>query len=458
VKKLPISLILLLATLFLFFACVPENEITITFYIYPPNSGTANATNNNDGTYTIKAIPNENWKFDHWSGSVQGNINNYVITPTGSLTITANFVETSENPGWLFMAFMAGNSGLGDALWEDTNEMEHGLYLLEQAGQSIDMIKIAVLFDGESSSHPDNKLYVLGPDSTVNTTASASTIDYSSEKWWTGDVDTGSATTVKEFIQWAETKFPSYSHRMLLLSDHGGGPGKKAGKDTIKSVCGDSSSGNTIHTWELRTSLEEAGFDSNNKLTIIGMDACDMGYIEEGYEYRNVSEYFIGSIKGEPGDGWEFHYWLPNITESSSGDEVARQIVLAYKQNYYPNEALTGADLSQMDNLKTAINNLATSIISNSEQSAANSAYYNSNYGEFGQFCVNVETGSFSQATKDLATAAKNILGDAVVYTYAGTYDGNFEGFGYDVKKGLSITNYNNSSLEFSQGNTWGTW
>jgi len=451
-KKLPISLILLLATLFLFFACSPENEITITFNVNPTNAGTATATNNGDGTYTIKAIANQNWKFDHWSGSVQGNTNNYVITPTGSLTITANFIEIT--PGWLFMMFMAGNSGLGDCLWEDVNEMEHGLYLLEQAGQLIDKIKIVVLFDGESSSHPDNKLYELGPEATVNTTASASTIDYSSEKWWTGDVDSGSATNVKEFIQWAETKFPGYPNRMLMLSNHGGGPGK----GITKSVCWDDDSGNYISTSELRIALENAGFNSNNKLTIIGMDACDMGYIEEGYEYRNISEYFIGSPKTEPGDGWEFDYWLPNITENSLGKDVAHQIVLSYKQKYYPDEMLTGADLSQIENLKTAINNLATSIISNGEQSVAESALNYSSYGEFGQFCVNVENGSFSQATKDLATVAKNTLGDVVVYAYAGTYDGNYEGYGYDIKKGLSILSDSNSSLEFSQGNAWGTW
>ncbi len=377
-----------------------------------------------------------------------------------------DLVGVDTAPGWLFMMFMAGNSGLGNALWQDVNEMEHGLYLLQEAGQSIDNMKILVLFDGESSSHPDNMLYELGPESTVNTAASSNTLDLSSEKWWTGDVDTGNGATVTAFVQWAEARYPGYTNKMLMLSNHGGGPDKGNGEDDelLKYVCSDNSSGNHMRTSQVRVALENAGYNESNKLTVFGMDACLMGNIEESYEYRNLVEYFVVSPETEPGDGWEFDYWLPNITDSSLAEEVVYQIVLSYKQKYSPSETLTAVNLSKMEDLKTAINTLATSITSNGESSAAKTAFNNSNgyyysyLREFGKFCANIESGSFSSATKSAAAGAKNALGEAVVYAYAGTGDGNYEGYGSDIKKGLSIVGTSQSwysSLQFSTGNAW---
>jgi len=379
----------------------------------------------------------------------------------GIYQFTLEVIGVENVTGWLFMMYMAGNSGLGDHLWEDVNEMEYGLYLLQQAGQFIDNIKILVLFDGESTSHPDNKLYDIGFDTTMNTKAGPNTLDLSNEKWWTGDVDTGDASTVTQFVNWSINRYGDFTNRMLILSNHGGGPDK----EITREICSDSSSGNHIKTNQLRIALENAGFNSTNKLTILGMDACLMGDIEEAYEYRNVAGYFVASPKGEPLDGWEFQYWLPNITEDSFAEDIAYQIVLSYKQRYYPSETLTAVDLSKMETLKTSISELASQIITDGKESEAKNImntvhYYSISYlKEFGEFCNKLSTSTYmTPAIKNKATISATALGEAVIYAYAGTYDGNYEGYGSVIKRGLSVVSSIQSfysSLQFSQSNIW---
>ncbi len=376
-----------------------------------------------------------------------------------------NVEGVNAQPGWLFMMYMDGDNNLDSLLWGDVNEMEYGLHQLQQNGVDISNIHFLVLWDGYGSG--DSALYELGPDSVEDTNMGPNTIDLTSEKWWSGDeVNVGDGTNVTEFLNWAETRYTGFMNRMLLFSNHGGGPGK--GDIPDRGVCWDDTNGHDyLSTKEVRESIENAGFNANNKLSIIGFDVCMQGNIEEAYEHRNVSNYMVASPESEQGDGWEFNDWIPRMTSDMEDPEsLVTHIVQSYRDNFGSDQTLTATNLNEMDNLKSAIDDLASAIMADSKQSAAQSimssahSYSYSYLHEFGIFCMGLENSSnMTSNIQTKATTAKDALGNAVVYAWAGPSGGNYDGEGSVVKRGLSISAQTNlspggaySDLQFSIG------
>jgi hypothetical protein len=477
-KKLFIIIAITALTAFLF--CMPGadgnyNGFTLTINIEPTGKGEViEEMMDGKGTevqLTAQAIAT-NYEFSHWKGDLSSEDNPATVTMDQDKTITAVFAEPKEE-GWLFMMYMDGDNNLENALWTDINEMEYGLYQLDQSGVDISKIHFMILWDGASNG--DSELFELAPDSSENYTLSSNTINHTSEKWWTGnEVNVGDGDNVTAFLTWAEAKYPDYTHRMLMFSNHGGGPGKDA-DFPLKAVCwDDTNGGDYLSTSEIRVSVENAGFGMGNKLSIIGFDVCMQGNIEEAYEHRNISEYFVASPESEGGDGWEFNDWIPRISGSMmSPEDLSTEIVMSFKDNfagwggYYSYDTLTAANLSEMDNLKQAIDELATAIVTDNKISEAKSIMnsthsYNYSYlHEFGEFCMDLESSSnMTTNIKNKATATSNALGKSIVYAWADSNGGNYDGRGDVIKRGLSISATTSiggegyTSLDFSNSTT----
>ncbi|MCD6488404.1 MAG: hypothetical protein J7K21_04185 [Desulfurococcales archaeon] len=105
-----------------------------------------------------------------------------------------------------------------------------------------------------------------------------------------GEVNTGDPDTLKSFIEFVVGNYPA-EHYMLIIWDHGGGPGGAAWDY--------SSDDDYLTLKEIREAVEEAGVH----LDIIGFDACLMATIDAAYEFRNVADYLVASEETEPGHG-----------------------------------------------------------------------------------------------------------------------------------------------------------
>jgi hypothetical protein len=350
-------------------------------------------------------------------------------------------------PGYLFMMYMDGDNNLESLLWGDINEMEYGLYQMDPALR--DTVHILVLWDGtagyDSTTPAGGKLYELAMDDSEDNSLADSTIDHTSEKWWPGDeVDMGDGATITSFITWARAKYPGMMNEVFIMSNHGGGV--KSNDLPDRYGWSDNDNGTHLYTNEIQQGFLGAGCDSDT-LSIIGMDACIMSAVEEAYEYRNVGDFFIASPENEGGDGWEFDDWLPNMELVTDPRALSQIIVESYRDDIGGSQCLTATDLSQMENLKTKIDELAAAMyaegdeagvkaVINSTASNGNSCWY---LGELFQNIANATT--LSQSLKGLGTDARNVLGDAIVYSWRGSYYSGpqYDGVGTDTQEGLVI-------------------
>jgi hypothetical protein len=367
-----------------------------------------------------------------------------------TFNISGNCVDQpSTTDGWLFMMYMDGDNNLNSALWGDVNEMEKGLY--DMPSDLRQNVHIIVLWDGSGSysGGPEHTyLYELGPESYENTSLSSNSITLT-DGWFTNgdELDMGNGSNLTQLIQYARDRYPNMENEVLIMSNHGGGVKSNGYPD--RYGWSDDTNGGHLYTNEIQQALINAGC-STDKLSMLGMDACLMGVIEEAYEYRNLSEFFVASPETEQGDGWEFNHWMPQMTTSTTPEQLVTKLVQSYKYNfdssYGSDQTLTAVRLSEMEDLKTAIDYFAEKLYAEGSSSSlksdiSNTANVSISHQRFlGFFCDRVINGSYSTSLENAAHGVKDALGNAVVYAWADTaHNGGYYGTGSTVENGLLI-------------------
>ncbi len=420
-------------------------------------------THYEEGTViTLEAEAGSGDSFTKWSG--KGIPAEDVKKPSISITmgksdmeIGAEFTGEVSPLDWLIMVYADGDCNLETQIWGDLNEMELGLHELSDSVRN--NIRVVVLWDGipqyEVDAPEGARLYELGPDSESNNLLSLATKDLTETKWWTGDeVDMSNGATLTAFLKWAKEVHPDYVNTMLILSDHGGGPRSRGGK-LQRGIIWDDTAGEDhfLETKEFSQALDAAGFNGENKLSLLGLDACLMASVEEAYEHRTVADYYVASLQTEQGDGWEYDHWIPQITKGMTPAGLGTVLVESYRTNFINNsggimgesddQTLSCTDLSKMDNLKTTIdalgkaikdNNLVTNCKAKFEESTSFGGSW-ADLHEVGDFVSRLS----STAVSAEATAVTNAMKEAIVYSWADANKGNYFGPGSSTGKGLHL-------------------
>lgn len=256
---------------------------------------------------------------------------------------------------WLVIMYLDGDNNLNDPIYIDLNEAEYGLYQLSET----DSVKVVALWDGwdfvkgnetgETSYFKNTaatKLLELGKDN-LNTYSIDNTYNLSSEtkdytkfaSWITdNEVDMSSEQTLENFINWVNDNY-SADHTILQFSNHGGGPrsvslyNKEYGR---RSMCWDESSGGQsfLKTSDVSKALKACGFGQDNKLTMIMEDVCLGGSLEECYELKDYAEYYIGSPNNIPGLGFDYTKFISSLKTGESIKEIGANLVYSYKSDY----------------------------------------------------------------------------------------------------------------------------
>lgn len=99
---------------------------------------------------------------------------------------------------------------------------------------------------------------------------------------------------------------------------------------------------------------------NNQKLDLLGMDACLMAMVEIGYLARNSVRYLVASQEIELAYGWNYLSLLPLFSAPSTDPfKIAQSIVTAYG-NYYQDKTQfftqSALNLEYVDQLKNSIN------------------------------------------------------------------------------------------------------
>ena len=312
--------------------------------------------------------------------------------------------EETLADGTLVMVYMAGANSLSSEIITDLNNMELGLYnsspttkrnlhvvaLADQMDSNIDdeyALQCAwngtrlyeVQSDSSSATYllSSGKLVSANIGSTLVKTASY-TLNGQTVEWRTSsdqEEDMGDISTLAHFIYWARETHPYCSKQILILWDHGAGYSSEysysASSESSRNVCSDDetvveknledeSFGTTLYIDEIHELLETI-YSEDNKLEMIGFDACYMGQYEVAYEFKDVAKYMAASPVTEYG-GWTYDYIFAQDDSVLSGKNFAMNVVTGYEIDNYTGNCMTAFDLSYMTELKEKIDNLASDV------------------------------------------------------------------------------------------------
>lgn len=434
---------------------------------------------------------------------------------------------------WLFMMYLDGDNNLDPDIWKNLNQTEHSLYSIRNtdgtAKDGYASVSVVALWDGDKNG--DSVLYELGAEATTNTAISTTTVNLSRTASWmsSGEVNMGSKDTLVNFITWAKSRYAA-TNVILLMSDHGGGP--RSLEDSAKggkSICEDDTSGNSIlYTKDVSTALATAGYSSSNKLNMLFTDACLLGSVESAYQIKDYADYYIASPQSIPGGGWDYEDLMPSFTSIATCVTVGNKIItdystqyhnsdaawkeeitdsqargsgivtedfakIAYTQTWYMTSTLTFVDLSKMDAVKTAVDDLAAAIIDlevtyndylayvETTDTIANSMFYDAAAHQYdiGYFAYKVYNDTNStDAIKAKATAVMTALNNAIISSWRDAHDSIGSGNLYtyinsgssETPFGLTISTvceydkgilaypyYYNTDLAFGENSAWFT-
>jgi len=142
-----------------------------------------------------------------------------------------------------------------------------------------------------------------------------------------GEVNMADPAELVSFVNWGIGNYPA-THYFLVLWDHGDGwQGVVVDDDPVI--------GDRLNATELRTAMDAIVAANGRRIDLLGNDACRMT-LEIQYELADFVDYFVGSEKDEPKEGWPYTPFLQALTADPAmgpGD-VARTLVDAYVGGY----------------------------------------------------------------------------------------------------------------------------
>jgi len=457
----PVLLIVLSAAVLFLSGCSLFFPFTISVEVVPPEGGTVEIYPPGDrygegDSVNIKAVPEEGYVFSRWEGDLSGYNPEEEFVMDGDKEITAYF-ESLEPRKWTIMVYLDGDNNLEPEAFTDMNYMELGLYNAENSGNgfpedSYIIVLVDCLGTADEYGWSGTRLYRLRADGTSSDILSEQLDDGGPGFGHCdplGELNMGNPETLSWFLERCGTYFPSEKYG-LILWNHGGGARSLDPRD----ICEDTDSSDILNLNEVQTALSRS-FSGTEKLDFLGMDACLMGTAEVAYEFRDITECMSFSPANEYG-GWAYEEIFGEMTGSTTSAQLARKVVEKYRDkslSYGLNvNTQTAVDLSSISGLKTALDGLAaafdtsgnTSTIEGLRDSATH--YYENEqqsiawpYYEIGSLCDALE-GSYpsgSGAVYNALTAVRSALSDVIIYAWAGSGRGDYEGAG--IGNGLSV-------------------
>jgi hypothetical protein len=288
---------------------------------------------------------------------------------------------------WTFMVYMAGDNGKtfddGGRLF--ANLQENGWMNIADMAKvgSTDEIAIVAQYDTL-----DQKLFT--PRFYVDQSSK-----YGELVEKIAPVNSGDPKNLTEFIVWAEKNYPADQYA-LILWNHGTGwkeddiyqryrePIDKAmssgeiragyqgerllkralfistiGKimsiedGKVRGICYDDSSMSFLDNSALAKALEDAQMVTEQRLALIGMDACLMSMVEVACQLQAYADVMVGSQEIEQKEGWPYELILkqlihnPGLTASQLGKVIVEEF-----RNYYLRKNRNGGGV----NTQSAIN------------------------------------------------------------------------------------------------------
>jgi hypothetical protein len=272
---------------------------------------------------------------------------------------------------WTWLVYMAGDNNFRNLTRSDLDEMEN-------AGP--DNVNVGVHLD-----LPDRRTarLVLTPNG------------FERRQIADKNLNSGCPETLTRFIRWGKAEVPTPDEapktkgRVVVVWDHGSGWLDDA-LEYVRTHCGitptqmkqifhkratmflknftaliptavaeDGTADDNLTTKDLGDAFKNA-VAPNERIEIIGFDACCMGMIEVAHQIRLYGEVMIGSQDSEETEGWPYTEVLEAFHDGLNVRDAARAVVEAYGNVMHgkPNATLSALDLYKIDSLTAALDQL----------------------------------------------------------------------------------------------------
>jgi Clostripain family len=290
-----------------------------------------------------------------------------------------------------------------------------------------------------------------------------------------GQVNMGAGPALADFVTWSRAHYPA-ERTMLALWDHGQGwrraqaltlrasaadlgrvararqatrqrlgdavgsleplPDDQTIHGAFRYVSHDEDTGDKLYNREIQDAL--ADLTRDEKIDVIGFDACLMSMLETAYALRHAGSVMVGSEELEPGDGWSYDNFLKPLAADPAAFDAAAlgtQMVAGYRDYYGDRDATTMAatDLTKVEKAARALSRFATEatthlddhlpVLKRARKACENYAPgYGLNSIDLGRLLDQVVAApGVAPALAKRALAARAALDDAVIDSWAST-------------------------------------
>lgn len=261
-------------------------------------------------------------------------------------TTAAPVSGTTEAGTVTLMVYMIG-SDLESKAGAATSDLQE----MAESGVDLSKVNLLVYAGGSKKWHNDNMSEESGHSILQLTESGFTSIATMPE------ASMGEPESLTGFLNYANENFPAQSFS-LILWNHGNGPLIGYGKDMLFD-------NDSLTLAEMKKALDASPFNSENKLSWVGFDACLMASAELSIIWKDYADYLIASQEIEPSFGWDYSF-LPSLTGDKETlfntitDNYLNTCEEYYEKKGFNNRdtTLSCMDLSYATELETALNSL----------------------------------------------------------------------------------------------------
>jgi len=281
-----------------------------------------------------------------------------------------------------------------------------------------------------------------------------------------GEKNMGDPETLIDFADWTMTNYPA-EHYALIIWDHG------AGWPIVAIDDDNGEDGITMD--ELSYALGEIKEKNNDeKLDIIGFDACLMAMLEVAYQVQPYADVMVSSEESEPADGWDYTPFLQALSADPDmgSHELATRITESYLDYYQvvnkdESVTLSAVDLNKLDKLTTSVDAFSLALVDAMPEEGnwrqmAQATTYSEKYGgdyygylDLKDFANMVSYFTNESSVKQAALNVSMAVDEVVISNVHGTEHKYSHGLSIDATEYAAVQSSDYPDLEFSRANSW---
>jgi len=269
------------------------------------SNGVISTVTNQFGEYTLSGLEPGAYTLTPEKRGYAFTPNTLQIEIVDANLVNRDFLFT--NPQWTLMYYIDGDNDREGDVTNLLNYLERGLIH--------EGVNVLAITDRKSTA--EVQYYWIKNDTN---TSELGTYITGTDVWYKPELNMGSSDTLSDFLQFSMDNFPA-NYYGLIFYDHGDGLGG--------AMLDDTSHGDLLSLSELKTGMSSVTM-YKGKIDVLVMNACLMGLIEDGYQFRDNALYYVSSENTM----WELLQWheeaLNMITNQKDPVEVANAFVTYY--------------------------------------------------------------------------------------------------------------------------------